>query len=359
VLVRAFTLVEVIVVIAIIGILIGLLLPAAQKVRAAAARTACYNNLKQIGLALHSFHDATGYLPPGMLSSSDIQDSYHTGFTYLLPYLEQGNINRLYDYSKVWYDPANYTAVAQEVRVFYCPANRLRGQMDLTPIIQQWQTSMPQAVGATDYILCKGANAGLYFNAARIPSQVRGLFNVVQTDPTIDALGNSQWGPTPQFRIRFTDVSDGLSSTFAIGEGTGGNRLFLIEDIKNPGQPVMEPFVNGPAVMEQSWAAASLGDPSHPWYAGVFGVTAQFGMAPDPLDEPMNRRPGSATIYGSDRSGYNTSGRDRVSGFRSLHTGGCNFVFGDGGVRFVRDTIDPGTYRALSTYAGGEVVTLD
>jgi prepilin-type processing-associated H-X9-DG protein len=111
--------------------------------------------------------------------------------------------------------------------------------------------------------------------------------------------------------------------------------------------------------MEQSWAAASLGDPTHPWYAGVFGVTAQFGMAPDPIDEPMNRQPGSATIYSSDRSGYNTSGRDRVSGFRSVHLGGCNFVFGDGGVRFIRDTIDPVTYRALSTYAGGEVVVLD
>ena len=126
--VRAFTLVEVIVVIAIIGILLGLLLPAAQKVRAAAARAACYNNLKQIGLALHSFHDATGFLPPGMLTQSDIQDSYHTGFTYLLPYLEQGNINQLYDYSKVWYDTANYTAVAQEVRVFYCPATARAGK---------------------------------------------------------------------------------------------------------------------------------------------------------------------------------------------------------------------------------------
>jgi prepilin-type N-terminal cleavage/methylation domain-containing protein/prepilin-type processing-associated H-X9-DG protein len=357
--VRAFTLVEVIVVIAIIGILLGLLLPAAQKVRAAAARAACYNNLKQIGLALHSFHDATGFLPPGMLTQSDIQDSYHTGFTYLLPYLEQGNINQLYDYSKVWYDTANYTAVAQEVRVFYCPANRTRGQMDLSPIILQWGVSMPPVVGATDYILCKGANAGLSFNAARIPTQVRGLFNVVQTDLTTAAPGNPQWGPTPQFRIRFTDVSDGLSSTFAIGEGTGGNRLFLIEDIKNLGQPVFEPFVNGPAVMEQSWAAASLGDPTHPWFAGVFGVTAQFGMAPEPLDEPMNRQPGSATIYSSDKSGYNTSGRDRVSGFRSVHLGGCNFLFGDGGVRFIRDTIDPVTYRALSTYTGGEVVTLD
>jgi prepilin-type N-terminal cleavage/methylation domain-containing protein/prepilin-type processing-associated H-X9-DG protein len=351
---RAFTLLELLVVIAIIGILIGLLLPAVQKVREAAARLSCLNNLKQIGLALHGFHDANDFLPPGMLTDTEIQDSYHTGLTYLLPYLEQDNLNRLYNYDKQWYDSSNYGPVAQQVALFYCPSNRSSGRIDLAPVEKQWNNPMPPFVGACDYVLCKGANAGFSFDPGQVPAQVRGLFNVTRVSLTSGGVG-AKW--TPTFRIRFLSITDGLSSTFAIGEGAGGNPAYLVEDVNNPGQPVSEPFINGPAVMDQAWPAASIGDTSHPWYAGIFGVTAQFGLAPDPRDEPMNRRPGSPTIHGNDPSGFNASGRDRVSGFRSLHPGGCNFLFADGSVRFVQQSIDPAVYRALSTYAGGEVVS--
>jgi prepilin-type processing-associated H-X9-DG protein/prepilin-type N-terminal cleavage/methylation domain-containing protein len=351
----AFTLIELLVVIGILAVLVGLLLPAVQKVREAASRMKCQNNLKQLGLALHGFHDVRGYLPPGMLTELNVQDSYHTGLTYLLPFIEQDNVHRLYQYDKTWYDPANYEAVAQQVPLFYCPSNRAGGRIDLAPYVQQWNTAMPPVVGASDYVLCKGANAGLYSNPGLIPPQVRGLFNIAQADFGA-SNGLTQGTPIPQFRVRLTDISDGTSSTFAVGEAAGGNSLYLIADLNNPSQPVTEPFVNGPAVMDQAWAVASLGDTSHPWYAGVFGVTAQFGLAPDPQDEPMNRRPGTPTVIGSDGSGYNVSGRDRVSGFRSLHTGGCNFLFADGSVHFVQQAIDPAVYRALSTYAGGEVV---
>jgi prepilin-type N-terminal cleavage/methylation domain-containing protein/prepilin-type processing-associated H-X9-DG protein len=355
----AFTLLELLVVVAIIGVLIGLLVPAVQRVREAAAGVTCSNNLKQFGLALHAFDSDHGYLPAGMVTELDIQDSFHTAFTYLLPYIDQDNIYKQFNFELQWYATANYTAVGQTAAIFFCPSNRDASQMNLAPIIQQWNSQMPPVAGACDYILCKGANAGLYYYPERVPAQVRGLFNITQANIADNPGGQQTFRTTPRFRIHFTDIKDGLSSTIAIGEGAGGNPAYPIEDLKNPGQPVMEPFMNGPAIMEQAWAAASLSDPSHPWYASVFGVTAQFGLAPDPRDEPMNRRPGSPTIVGNDSSGYNLSGRDRVSGFRSMHSGGCYFLFADGSVHWLTQSIDPAVYRALSTYAGGEIVWLD
>jgi prepilin-type N-terminal cleavage/methylation domain-containing protein/prepilin-type processing-associated H-X9-DG protein len=349
---RAFTLLELLVVIAIIGVLLALLVPAVQKVRAAAARVACQNNLRQFGLALHHFHADNGYLPPGMITQSSIIDSYHTGFAYLLSYVEQDNIRNLYHFDQQWYAPDNYVAVAQQAPVFFCPANRARGSMDLAPIMKQWGTPMPPFVGATDYALCKGANASLDGEPGKIPSAARGLFNIVHADHLAP-----NGPPVPSARIQFSDVDDGLSSTFAIGEAAGGNFFYLVADLNNPSQPVTEPFVGGPAVMDQAWAAASMGDPSHPWYAGIFGVTAQYGLAPDPVDEPMNRRPGMPTVCGSDGSGYNARGLDKVSGFRSMHPGGCNFLFADGSAHFIPQSINPAVYRALSTYAGGEIVS--
>jgi len=351
-----FTLLELLVVIGIIAILIGLLIPAVQRTRESAYRAACSNNLKQLTLALLNFENANGYIPPGMLTETDIQDSYHTAFAYMLPYLEQTSVFNLINFSKQWYDTSNYTAMEQQARVFFCPSNRSQGVMDLTPFIAQWNSPMPPYVGASDYLLCKGANAGLYNDPTLIPTQARGLFNITGASFIVESSGQVDFLPTPQFQIRMTDITDGASNTIAFGEGVGGNTLYLVEDVKNPGQPAQSPFGNGPAIMDQSWGAASLGDPSHPWTAGIFGVTAQFGLPPNTKDQPMNRQPGMATIVGSDASGYNLSGRDQVSGFRSLHPGGCQFAFVDGSVHFLQQSITPDLYRAYSTYAGGESV---
>jgi prepilin-type processing-associated H-X9-DG protein len=94
-------------------------------------------------------------------------------------------------------------------------------------------------------------------------------------------------------------------------------------------------------------------------FASLFAVTAQSGAGANPRDEPMNRRPGTATVWREGSVDTYAEGADRVSGFRSLHPGGCQFVFADGSVRFVRDSIAPAAYRAISTYSGGEVAGED
>jgi prepilin-type N-terminal cleavage/methylation domain-containing protein/prepilin-type processing-associated H-X9-DG protein len=344
---QAFTLLELLVVIAIIAVLVGILIPAVQQVREAANRVKCANQLKQLGLALHHYHLTQECFPPGMISSSsNLSDADATGFTCILPYLEQDNIYRLYHFDVPWFNAENFEVVSIPVRLFFCPSNRNQGFLELEQIAQEWQTTLPARVAACDYAFCHGANGALNYDWTRIPAPVRGVFNIRPT-------GESRSG------VRLEDISDGSSSTFAMGEAAGGNPRLLVRDLNDPTKPVLEKLTGQPVAVEQSWGAAGFGDASHPYFGSVFAVTAQYGLPADPRDEPMNRLLITPSVFGNDPRGDNRSGKDWISGFRSLHRGGCHFLFCDGSVRFVSQAIQPQIYRALSTYAGGEVVTGD
>jgi prepilin-type N-terminal cleavage/methylation domain-containing protein/prepilin-type processing-associated H-X9-DG protein len=339
---RGFTLVELLVVIAIIATLIGLLLPAVQRVREAANRASCANNLRQLGIALHHYHLANTCFPPGLVvDGTNLSDAWATAFTYMLPYIEQDTTYRLYDFDSPWFARVNYDPVGRSIKTFFCPSNRSEGLIDLAPIAVEWGAALPPIAAGCDYALCKGANGALNRRWDRVPPEVRGVFGVRSTR---EINGG----------VRLTAISDGTSNTFAMGDAAGGSPRYLARDLANPSEPVIHLLTGQPVPLDQSWGAAGIGDTSHPWYGSVFAVTAQFGDPAEPRDEPMNRQPATPTIASGDTRGDNVLGMDYVSGFRSQHIGGCNFLFCDGGVRFVADSINPAVYRALSTCTGGE-----
>lgn len=191
---RAFTLIELLVVIAIIGVLLALLLPAVQKVREAANRMKCANNLKQVGLALHGYHDAKRLFPSGVVAkSSDLENGWQSGLVFLLPFLEQQPLYQQYNLALPWKDPANLAVAQVRVPVFLCPSSSNEVPDD---------GGFPCA--PTDYAFSKGATAYLSTDGKLRPGS--GLFDM-----------NS--------KRRIADVLDGTSQTFAMGEAVGGPNI--------------------------------------------------------------------------------------------------------------------------------------
>ncbi|GAB4147156.1 MAG: hypothetical protein Tsb009_20190 [Planctomycetaceae bacterium] len=183
---RAFTLIELLVVIAIIAILIALILPAVQQAREAARRAQCKNNLRQMAIGLHNYLEAHGSFPPGIVASSDdMTNAMHSGLTLLLPFIEQENVYKQYDFNRPWSDPVNLNATRTRIPVFLCPDAG-------GPVPQTGGLELP----ATDYAFCKGSRAALCLG-----SQQNGMFDV-----------NS--------RTRPAMVKDGLANTFAMGEAS-------------------------------------------------------------------------------------------------------------------------------------------
>jgi prepilin-type N-terminal cleavage/methylation domain-containing protein/prepilin-type processing-associated H-X9-DG protein len=297
---RGFTLVELLVVIAIIAVLIGLLVPAVQKVREAANRMNCQSNLRQLALAAHHHHDARGKFPTGVRFAVDV-DGRPTGGTNLwvelLPYFEQDNLYKRWDY----YDNRNNLAggrnatTAQVIQILICPSDPLP-----EPV---YQFPSGEFYGLSTY----GGNAG---KRVPIPTQTRdGIFFV-------------------DCSVRLADITDGTSNTFLLGE------RFTVDPEFDSRHDVVWPGT-GPLWRWGRWANVL-------WPGASASVTLGTPV-------PINYR----VPPGGDLSAFLA----RVIAFGSGHPGGANFAFADGSVRFLGDNTPLATLQALSTRAGGEVVS--
>jgi prepilin-type N-terminal cleavage/methylation domain-containing protein/prepilin-type processing-associated H-X9-DG protein len=295
-----FTLIELLVVIAIIGVLIGLLLPAVQKVREAANRASCQNNLHQIGLALHNYHDGQRSFPSGYRCqpvNPNNPDQTAPGWGWaalLLPHIEQGNLAQQINFNLPVEDPSNLAARTTIVKPYVCPSDRSTG---LFTIYDKNNTPLAQAA-TNSYAACHGIGVDL--------------------DEELDDF-NGMFSRNS--RVRFADVTDGTSSTIAIGE-------------------------RGSFFTQTPWAGAVS-----------FGTTRITPGAPTNNATAIEDAPTQTLVHVAVHT-VNDPNSDPED-FFTPHTGTANFLFVDGSVRPVRTGISISVLQALATRNGGEVVDPD
>jgi prepilin-type N-terminal cleavage/methylation domain-containing protein/prepilin-type processing-associated H-X9-DG protein len=325
----AFTLIELLVVIAIIAILIGLLLPAVQKIREAANRMKCSNNLKQLGLALHNYHDVNSKFPPGgVLSTGPVgqpnnQDWSEQGswIVYTLPFIEQDNMYKLINphpetiQGSVGIGINNVPANQRKLSLIRCPSDDYDKNQPTTNYLgsmgpqkapgpngcdpyASWSLGDQGAPGAPGvvYGYVQSVDHGNDWNAQNI----RGMFNRLGAE------------------ISMSMVPDGLSNTILVGESLPKHHDHL---------------------QSNAWWGAN---------AGAAHVTTII-----PINTPSN-----APAMNCSAAKYIPNNWSTSWAFRSNHSGGANFLFGDGRVAFVRQTVDARTFQLMGCRDDGQAVNL-
>ncbi len=322
---NAFTLVELLIVIAIIAMLVALLLPAVQSAREAARRTQCTNNMKQIGLALHNYESAHGVIPGGSQGTIGGSSNYTSPHTILLPYVEQSQLLELYDPKVGPFDPKNFEAGSKQPELLLCPSDG------------NTRDSLGTALGWTNY----HANSGSW---VVLGTAWDGVFG-----PDQEVTGRSnRYPPLPP--LAFRQIIDGLSNTAAFAEVANG----FGPDTRAAKDPIADCFESRARVprtptvvtareafMDQDWLAASIpwsGEwrwRGYPWSEGTIWRTWYNHLLPP---NSVCWRPGSWW--------------DLVSPPSSYHAGIVNVAMCDGSVQAIHDGVDPNVRVEMGTREG-------
>jgi prepilin-type N-terminal cleavage/methylation domain-containing protein/prepilin-type processing-associated H-X9-DG protein len=329
---RGFTLIELLVVIAIIAVLISLLLPAVQSAREAARRAQCTNNLKQIGLAMHNYESANGTLPPGMKGCC-----WGTWLVFILPYIEQqamynawnssGNDRMYPGPGDLWFrywGVANTTVTFTRISAYYCPSDPNNTNLIGPPC----PTSQNYVVNFGNTIVQQPPIyqvAGVNWPFLGAP-----FTDIGSPDPDI-TIGTQQGkvlGTTP-----FSGITDGLSNTMLTSEILVGQGW----DLRGFSWWAYSSMFTG-------WNTPNSSQPD----------VLQSGCGSQPPNLPCLSATGTFTSNGQVYQGLGMTLHPR-----SKHPGGVNVGFGDGSVKFIKNSINPFIFRALSSSKGGEVISAD
>jgi prepilin-type N-terminal cleavage/methylation domain-containing protein/prepilin-type processing-associated H-X9-DG protein len=324
---KGFTLVELLVVIAIIGVLVGLLMPAVQAAREAARRGQCLNNLRQIGLAVHNYHDANKRVPVSARPVGLTTAPRIAAITHLLPYFEEGNLRSQFDLGKNWSHPDNRPVVSTLIQTLICPTSpEVPTRLDGIP--DNPAAFVPEVAAVTDYSPTIWVDKRLA--AAGLTDELR----VDDSGAPANMPGIMEYNnPASSFKL----VTDGLSHTILFAESAG--RPFLWRRSGQVSDDLLAARING-----GGWCrpASDL---------NIDGSTEDGTQ--DVGTCALNCTNGVDAVSSSyPHPYYSTYGTSEPFAF---HPGGANLAFGDGSVRFVSDEIDIREFARLVTRDGEEI----